>query len=92
VSEKKQKQFSIIPDTASRSTKKPADTSEKNEKLNITAASDTLLTVPPSSKSIFLVDGKNAMEGSIPKKDNADGISFTNRMRKADKNKPDLRE
>jgi hypothetical protein len=39
-----------------------------------------------------LVDGKNAMEGSIPKTDNAEGISFTNRMRKADKNKPDLGE
>jgi hypothetical protein len=85
-------QNSIIPDTASDSSKKSADTTEKDEKLNITAASDTPQTAPISSKSIFLVDGKNAMEGSIQKTDNAVGISFSNRMRKTDKNKPDLGE
>jgi hypothetical protein len=79
-------QNSIIPDTASQFLKKPTETvilSEHYEKLNLTAASDTPQTAPISSKSIFLVDGKNAMEGSIPKTDNAEGISFANRMRKS---------
>jgi hypothetical protein len=88
-------QNSIMPDNASQFLKKPAETvilPEHYERLNLTAASDTAQTAPISSKNIFLVDGKNALEGSIPKTDNAEGIAFTNLMRKADKNKPDLLE
>ena len=83
---------SIVPYTASHSSKKPADTvklQKKEEKPNITAAADTPQTALIISKSIFLVDGKNAMEGSIPKTDNAESIRFTNRRRNADEDKPD---
>jgi hypothetical protein len=86
-------QKSIVPDTASHSSKKPAEIvilQIKDENLNMTPVSDTPQTEPIFSKSIFLVDGKNAMEGSIPKTDNSEGIAFTNQMRKTDKNKPDL--
>jgi hypothetical protein len=90
-----QQQNSIMEDTVSHSSKKPADTvilPEKYEKHNLTAASDTPQTTQLSSKSIFLLDGKNALEGSIPKTDNAEGIAFTNLIKKADKNKPDFVE
>jgi hypothetical protein len=88
-------QKSIVPDTAPHSSKKPAETvilHIKDENLNITPVSETPQTAPVFSKSIFLVDGKNAMEGSIPKTDNREHISYTNQMGKADKNKPDLLE
>jgi hypothetical protein len=73
--------------TASHSSKKSADTlilQKKDENHNITPVSDNPQTAPIFSKSIFLVDGKNAIQGSIPKTDNAEGISFTDRMRDAD--------
>jgi hypothetical protein len=88
-------QNSIVTDTAPCSSKKPADTvilQKKDEKPDIPFASDTPQTAPEFSKSIFLVDGKNAMGGSIPRTDNTEGISFTNRIRLLDKNKPDLLE
>lgn len=80
-------QNSIGSDTASISIKKYADTvivQKKDEKPARSVASDTPQTGPEFSKSIFLVDGKNAIQGSIPKTDNAEGISFTDRMRDAD--------
>jgi hypothetical protein len=88
-------QNSIVPDRNSRSSKKPADSiilQKKDEKSDTTATSDTAQASSIFSKSIFLVDGKNAMEGSIRKTENAEGISIINRMRKADENKPDLLE
>ena len=63
-------QNSIIPADASHSFVKPADKVvllKKPENLHLTATSDTSQTTPISSKSIFLVDGKNAVGGLIPK-------------------------
>ena len=80
-------QNSLGSDTASISIKKYADTvivQKKDEKPARSVASDTPQTGPEFSKSIFLVDGKDAIQGSIPKTDNAEGISFTDRMRDAD--------
>jgi hypothetical protein len=80
---------SIIPDSVSHSSKRPADAitfPEKYEKLNPAVASGTPQTIPLSSESIFLVDGKNALDGSIPKTDNAEGVVFSNLIKKTDNN------
>ena len=85
-------QNSIVRDIASHSSKRPADTvilHKEPENLNLSAASDTSQTTLISFKKLFLVEGKNALEGLIPKIDFTEGITFTNPMKKADKNKPD---
>jgi hypothetical protein len=85
-------QNSIMPEIASHSSIKPADTGIlhiKPENLNIAAASNTPQKKPILSENIFLVDGKNALQGLIPNTDSAEGVTFTNPMRKAYKTKPD---